>query len=77
MKAGSMLLPPAGPTNGSVAQVVVPALLTVDAAASALTVSTVTVRTWMRQRRLTKVKLGRRVAVTAESVAALIQGGLE
>jgi excisionase family DNA binding protein len=58
-------------------ELLIPRLLTVEDAAAALTVSEVTVRTWMRQRRLTKVKLGRRVAVTAESVAALIRGGLE
>jgi excisionase family DNA binding protein len=55
---------------------VIPALVTVGDAAKALTVSPVTVRTWMRDGKLTKVKLGRRVAVTAESVANLINQGL-
>jgi excisionase family DNA binding protein len=62
--------------ESDVSEVPIPRLLTVDAAAQALTVSKVTVRTWMREKKLTKVKLGRRVAVTAESVANLINQGL-
>jgi excisionase family DNA binding protein len=58
------------------AEVSIPRLLTVDEAAQALTISKVTVRTWIREKKLTKVKLGRRVAVTAESVANLINQGL-
>jgi excisionase family DNA binding protein len=54
----------------------IPRLLTVEATARALTISKVTVRTWIREKKLTKVKLGRRVAVTAESVASLINQGL-
>jgi excisionase family DNA binding protein len=57
-------------------EVSIPRLLTVEETARALTISKVTVRTWIREKRLTKVKLGRRVAVTAESVANLINKGL-
>jgi excisionase family DNA binding protein len=62
--------------EGSATEVSIPQLLTVEAAAKALTVSKVTVRTWIREKKLRKVKLGRRVAVTAESVANLITQGL-
>jgi excisionase family DNA binding protein len=64
-----------GPTASESPEILIPKLLTVEAAASALTVSPVTVRTWMRERKLTRVKLGRRVAVTAESVASFISQG--
>jgi excisionase family DNA binding protein len=60
----------------SATEISIPHLLTVEATAQALTVSKVTVRTWIREKKLTKVKLGRRVAVTAESVANLINQGL-
>ena len=49
--------------------------LTIKEAADALGLSVHTVRAWIRQRRLTHVRLGRAIRVLPSAVEAMLRGG--